>query len=78
MPTGARAKPGLNARTIGALEQEAFVQSRNEAQKSIIKVARQAFDSILKEKSSPETRPLRPMPMRLPRLWENGRIAGEI
>jgi hypothetical protein len=39
---------------LGLSNQEAFVQSRNEAQKSIIKVARQAFGSILKEKSSPE------------------------
>jgi secernin len=35
-------------------QQQAFVQSRDEAQRSIIKVAHQAFESILKEKSSPQ------------------------
>ncbi len=34
--------------------QEAFVQSRDEAQKSIITIARQAFDALSKEKAPPE------------------------
>jgi len=37
---------------LGLSNQQAFVQSRNEAQKSIIKVAHKAFDSILKEKAA--------------------------
>jgi hypothetical protein len=42
------------AHRLGLSNQTSFVQSRDEAQRSIIKVARQAFDSILKEKTSPE------------------------
>ena len=43
-----------NSRHLRLSDQESFVQSRDEAQKSIIKVAHQAFDSIGKEKASPE------------------------
>jgi len=37
---------------LGLSNQQAFVQSRDEAQRSIIKVAHKAFDSILKEKAA--------------------------
>lgn len=50
----ARAAWARRPRALALSSQDVFIQSRDEAQKSIITIARQAFDALSKEKAPPE------------------------